>query len=583
MNHYASDDTFDDLARRYAVGISRRSLLQLILGMFMFGFKWSQTRNAIAAEAEVSSIYLPIVMQPGQGCTQASTCPEKVFCSKKPECICIKSAEGEIHCGRTPICESPRCQVSADCTFMGSGYFCDVPFSGCCDKPPNHLQRCIKPCALACPARRDCPTSCCHTTTVCINGRCQSCDLDRICGDMCCPKGQWCLGGECVADTTGCPECGTCYRCFSDGKCFAGHCPGGCVQGALCRMATLYPEHQKLASYLTAQGFAPTGERHAASLVVAHTNEYIRDVYTAAYENADNGATATLHLIMEVTGAIGSYILVKPTTGTIYGLWIALDGTVVRADPPAQRNSGWLSDADPTLAPSNAVVINAGPTISADGYNMSTTGLCRECLFVCTAAVAIGCAAAAALLCGPVAVKCAAVAAGVCSATEGVPCNDYCKSVLAPQLESDVENCGSCGNTCQSPNNQCCKGKCSDRLKDSSNCGGCGKACAAGQVCCDGRCEAPDECCPYPKTPCQGYCCPEPICAPEGGCCPPLRLCSGGLACCDQGQQCITRGDGSSFCCAATQACPKFLGGPVEQCCPEGTGCTCGLSGCTCR
>ena len=71
-------------------------------------------------------------------------------------------------------------------------------------------------------------------------------------------------------------------------------------------------------------------------------------------------------------------------------------------------------------------------------------------------------------------------------------------------LNRDLSNCGSCGNTCQmgetcaagkcTPRITCkagqnnCSGRCLDLSKDKSNCGACGNACAAGQKCSKGAC-----------------------------------------------------------------------------------------------
>jgi hypothetical protein len=90
-----------------------------------------------------------------------------------------------------------------------------------------------------------------------------------------------------------------------------------------------------------------------------------------------------------------------------------------------------------------------------------------------------------------------------------------------------------------------------------------------------------ERCCPPPKTRQNGVCQPPPNPPPPPGNCPPLRLCED-QTCCPVNTQCITRPDGTFFCCSASQACPNTLGGQMEQCCPDGTRCSCGLGGCNC-
>ena len=79
-----------------------------------------------------------------QACTEASSCGLRHTCSDTGDCRCIRSAEGEIRCGRAPSCDVPKCTTSADCAPLGDGYFCDTPNSGCCSD--GQLTRCLSPC-----------------------------------------------------------------------------------------------------------------------------------------------------------------------------------------------------------------------------------------------------------------------------------------------------------------------------------------------------------------------------------------------------------------------------------------------------
>ena len=79
-----------------------------------------------------------------QVCTEASSCSDRHTCSDAGDCRCIRSAEGDIRCGKAPSCDVPKCATSADCAPLGAGYFCDTPNSGCCSD--GELTRCLSPC-----------------------------------------------------------------------------------------------------------------------------------------------------------------------------------------------------------------------------------------------------------------------------------------------------------------------------------------------------------------------------------------------------------------------------------------------------
>lgn len=55
---------------------------------------------------------------------------------------------------------------------------------------------------------------------------------------------------------------------------------------------------------------------------------------------------------------------------------------------------------------------------------------------------------------------------------------------LCVDLSSDRNNCGACGNVCESPEDLCCDGVCTNIVFDRFNCGACGNVCPDGWDCC---------------------------------------------------------------------------------------------------
>src|ERR687893_1353134 len=87
---------------------------------------------------------------------------------------------------------------------------------------------------------------------------------------------------------------------------------------------------------------------------------------------------------------------------------------------------------------------------------------------------------------------------GRCSQNKPCPAGQGCCNRTCVDLQSDPNNCGSCGNSCpegvpctnggcvvcvqpEFPDN--CNGECVDLQSDPNNCGSCGHSCSSGEFC----------------------------------------------------------------------------------------------------
>ena len=83
-------------------------------------------------------------------------------------------------------------------------------------------------------------------------------------------------------------------------------------------------------------------------------------------------------------------------------------------------------------------------------------------------------------------------------------CNGNATDGCESNSNSDVRNCGSCGNVCDA-GDLCCNGDCVP--EDERNCGACGDVCGSGQACCGGECvgvQTNDAACGRCGNPCLG-------------------------------------------------------------------------------
>jgi hypothetical protein len=131
------------------------------------------------------------------------------------------------------------------------------------------------------------------------------------------------------------------------------------------------------------------------------------------------------------------------------------------------------------------------------------------------------------------------------------PCKRSKRKRICVDFQTDVANCGGCGNRC-ADDQTCLDGLCfgtagclgADLQTDASNCGACGEVCGANQTCQSGQCQETGAC----INP--GTCDDRPNCGPHGTNCS-CGTTVEGAAFCTGGGSC-----GSLQTCTATSDCP---------------------------
>lgn len=145
-----------------------------------------------------------------------------------------------------------------------------------------------------------------------------------------------------------------------------------------------------------------------------------------------------------------------------------------------------------------------------------------------------------------------------CNKSSQCSSGQSCCSGTCTNTQTDVNNCGSCGNACAS-GESCCSGTCTT-LDTTSNCGSCGNACTApangSATCSGGSCVIT---CDSGYFKCGDKCVDTSTDVNNCGCCG--TTCTGGT--CQQGY--CTCPTGTRFCCGSDNTC---LGG---KCVPDVT------------
>jgi hypothetical protein len=198
-------ERFDDLARRLASSLPRRTLLQRVSAALV---------GAVLAGPGASVGAQGCICLPEQTCCSGILISTEHSACCNADAICTNGPAGEPHC------QLPCPDGRAVC-----GGFCCFPGETCCG-----LGQCCRAgwecidlgvCSAPCPEGPRCGNRCCSIGQTCCGLGAQA---------ICCDAGEICDGGQCV-EGEGCPgggaQCGA--SCCNTGEtCQNGQCVAGC-------------------------------------------------------------------------------------------------------------------------------------------------------------------------------------------------------------------------------------------------------------------------------------------------------------------------------------------------------------------
>lgn len=404
---------FDSCLEAAAAGANRREFL-MRLGQLAFLGVTSSLVAACGGKKPTATPSPPLSPSstgtPEPACSAASRCGDRHYCDEKEECVCTKSAEGNLVCGRPPnTCHMPLCQSSADCGYLGVGYFCDTPDSGCCTDPPASATRCIPPCftepvpSVECSACADCAT------------------FDM--GDI---------------PALGVPAPLTVKNCNSR-----------CDPQVLCDEANSEIAFRRLADSLRIEGFRSDGLTNQYTF--SHSGHEVRRMFVLDYKNLTNQRTAALIRGRDAEQSeVGTYALVLEQKRVIYGLRLGDSGYIEKVFPDAE------SFSVPT-GPFNSDLWGEDEKRLVRAVDTATCGI--SCNSLCNLlAGGVSCSVAVFFICsftGPGALLCAVVMGSTCSAVSGAACYATCEQGICKPKPLPRDIWCSCNQTCYSTASDC--------------------------------------------------------------------------------------------------------------------------------
>lgn len=346
---------------------------------------------------------------PTDACLTASRCNDRHYCDADNKCACVQSAEGTLQCGRLPsTCYMPLCSVSTDCQYLGPGYFCDTPNSGCCSDPPAEKARCIPPCVEA-----QLPTLECQ--------RCLACKEITA--------GKTPPGKDLVPVSS------------SD-------CQASCQVGGDCNLANSDAAFRRLAASLAVQGFQPSSGAHSYSLLDESTP--VRRLFAIEFQHPSPGRTAALIRTRESTGKTATFALVLDKGDVSFGLAVGPNGYIEKTIPDRSKFQAYnplLPAALPAIGELRIV-----PAVDTASCTIMCGFACSLVLggIACTIAVSLACPAT-----GPGVLACAVVLGSTCSVLATAGCFAACdKGICQPPPPAKDIWC-SCNDTCYSSATAC--------------------------------------------------------------------------------------------------------------------------------
>lgn len=167
---------------------------------------------------------------------------------------------------------------------------------------------------------------------------------------------------------------------------------------------------------------------------------------------------------------------------------------------------------------------------------------------------------------------------GACPSCSGG--NNQCCSIggswYCVNTSQDIQNCGTCGKTCEAQKGdkcvggqckcgfapectgqeKCCDTGCKNVLTDNNNCGDCGQACGTGLACVDGQCKCNGVVCLAGESCCGGLCKnlntdPQHCGTCDNACTGQTSSCNSGACGCPGGGGACPAGAQAATCCGS--------------------------------
>ena len=375
--------------------------------------------------------------------------------------------------------------------FLSSCNGCTAPGAQCAvDDDCNDAvkNRCVDNVCVQCVSHADCPSGACR-----VDGTCAACVTDAQCpaGTRCGPNGDCEVGcsdtnGSCPSGKVCLPGTQRCVDCTLDSQ---------CGPGRVCS-----PQNTCVPGCSPTQPLCPQGQ--VCNQVTGQCVQCTADAQCpAATPICDPTSSTCVRCLQDAQCPLGQVCANKacvPGCSASHGCpggqqCDLASGQCVQCLNDAQCPTG-APRCDPASHTCKACLPGATDNCPVGEYCRADFVCERGCKrgSDCPSGVCLGdhscqaCTTDAQCAAGKVCNNGTCV--NGCSAQNPCGGGKQCCAQHCVDYQTDVNNCGACGNVCGAGQG-CCAGQCRP-LNTQQNCGACGTACITGQACCSGSCQS---------------------------------------------------------------------------------------------